>query len=190
MTQQPNTVDLLLDLDETIFRQVADWKSPILDGTLPSLSEIASYSRIWIGVSLGLTAFGGAKGRRSAVLGMAAIGVTSALTNIALKGVTNRKRPQREVPAARRLVHPESTSFPSGHTASAAAFSGVVGREMPGLWLPLNALAGLVGFSRIYTGVHYPGDVLAGWLVGKLVAAMVRWVSRRFRRLQPATVQP
>ncbi len=190
MKEQPTVVDFLLDLDETIFRQVADWKSPILDATLPGLSETASYSRIWIGVSLGLAAFGGSRGRRSAALGMAAIGVTSALTNIALKGVSKRPRPQREVPEARRLVHPVSTSFPSGHTASAAAFSGVVGQEIPGLWLPLNALAGLVGFSRIYTGVHYPGDVLAGWLVGKSVAGMVRWVSRRFTRRLTAAGQP
>ncbi len=189
MGRQPKALGFLHELDESVFRQIADWKSPILDRTLPDLSETASYSRIWIVASLGLAAFGGPKGRRSAVLGMAAIGATSALTNIALKGVAKRRRPVSEVPEARRLVHPESTSFPSGHTASAAAFSGVVGQEIPGLWLPLNALAGLVGFSRIYTGVHYPGDVLAGWLVGKSVAGMVRWVAQRFKRRQPATSQ-
>jgi undecaprenyl-diphosphatase len=190
MGQQPKAMDLLLDLDESIFRQVSDWKSPILDRVLPDLSETASYSRIWIGTSLALAAFGGARGRRSAVLGMAAIGVTSALTNVALKGVAKRPRPRRVVPAARRLVQPDSTSFPSGHTASAAAFSGVVGREIPGLWLPLNTLAGLVGFSRVYTGVHYPGDVAVGWIVGKSVAGIVRWVSSRFTRRPPATDPP
>ncbi len=180
MSRQPKAVNFILDLDESTFRQVAAWKSPILDRALPDLSDAASYSRIWLAVSLVLAAFGGARGRRSAVLGMSAIGITSALTNVALKGMVKRPRPQDVVPEARRLDHPESTSFPSGHTASAAAFSGVVGREMPGLWLPLNALAGLVGFSRVYTGVHYPGDVLAGWVVGKVVAGLVRLISRRF----------
>ncbi len=181
MSSQATAADFLLDLDESTFRQIAAWKSPVFDRTLPNLSEAASYSRIWLGASLALAAFGGARGRRSAVLGMTAVGVTSALTNVALKGMTSRPRPRGEVPAARRLDHPESTSFPSGHTASAAAFSGVVGQEMPGLWLPLNALAGLVGFSRVYTGVHYPGDVLVGWMVGKTVAGLVRLTARALR---------
>ena len=83
------------------------------------------------------------------------------------------------VPEARRLSQPGSSSFPSGHTASAAAFSGVVGRQLPGLRLPINVLAATVGFSRTYTGVHYPGDVAAGWLLGKGIAAIVVRISAR-----------
>jgi undecaprenyl-diphosphatase len=76
-------------------------------------------------------------------------------------------------------VKPDSSSFPSGHTASAAAFSGVIGRAYPAFWLPINALAGAIGFSRVYTGVHYPGDVLGGWLLGKSVALVVNRISQR-----------
>ena len=119
-----------------------------------------------------LAVFGGPKGRRTAAEGLAAVGVTSFLANVVLKGVTRRHRPTDPVPADRSLPKPESSSFPSGHTASAAAFSGVVGRAYPRLWLPLNALAATIGFSRVYTGVHYPGDVLAGWLLGKGVASV------------------
>jgi undecaprenyl-diphosphatase len=49
----------------------------------------------------------------------------------------------------------------------------------PKLWLPINGLAAMVGFSRVYTGVHYPGDVLGGWIVGTSVAFVVYWAAER-----------
>lgn len=65
---------------------------------------------------------------------------------------------------------PGSRSFPSGHTAAAVAFARGVGRQLPQARLPLEALAALVGYSRVHTGVHYPGDVVAGALLGAAIA--------------------
>ena len=172
-------LDSVKDLDSSVFRTVAEWHSPILDRTMPELSEIASKSRLWMGVAALLAIFGGEKGRRTAVEGMIAIGINSFLANVLFKSVAHRKRPTESVPEERILKQPESSSFPSGHTASAAAFSGIVDRAYPKLWLPINGLAAAVGFSRVYTGVHYPGDVLAGWLLGKSVALVVSYVTRR-----------
>lgn len=179
MTDGRSLLERLEAADESVFRSVAEWKTPLLDRTLPALSEAASYSRLWMGVAALLAVFGGKRGRRAAATGMAAVGVTSAVANIAMKGATNRPRPRAPVPESRRLEQPKSTSFPSGHTASAAAFSGVVGAYMPELKLPIDFLAGAVGFSRVYTGVHFPGDVLAGWFLGRVVAAAVRRVMGR-----------
>ena len=67
-----------------------------------------------------------------------------------------------EVPEARWVPMPTSTSFPSGHSASALAFAVAVGDVVPALRWPLRAAGGTVAFSRVYTGVHYPGDVLVG----------------------------
>ena len=76
---------------------------------------------------------------------------------------------------------PSSTSFPSGHSASAAAFAVAVGDVLPGLKLPLRAAAAVVAFSRVYTGVHYPGDVVVGATVGALVGRATSAVARRLR---------
>ena len=65
---------------------------------------------------------------------------------------------------------PTSRSFPSGHTAAAVAFAGGVGERAPVAGVPLHVLAALVAYSRVHTGVHYPGDVLAGALLGAMIA--------------------
>ena len=78
---------------------------------------------------------------------------------------------------------PTSTSFPSGHSASALAFAVAVGDVLPALRLPLRAAAATVAFSRVYTGVHYPGDVLVGAATGAVLGRLVgRAVTRRARR--------
>ena len=84
------------------------------------------------------------------------------------------------VPQQRRVPMPSSTSFPSGHSASAAAFAVAVGDLLPAYRLPLRAAAAIVAFSRVYTGVHYPSDVLAGAAVGALLG---RLASRAVLRL-------
>jgi undecaprenyl-diphosphatase len=65
---------------------------------------------------------------------------------------------------------PRSRSFPSGHAASAFAFATAAGHELPLAGLPLRGLAAVVAYSRVHTGVHYPGDVVVGSLIGSTVA--------------------
>jgi len=67
---------------------------------------------------------------------------------------------------ARHIRMPTSRSFPSGHSAAAFAFATGVGHVSPAAGVPLRALAALVAYSRVHTGVHYPGDVVAGALIG------------------------
>jgi undecaprenyl-diphosphatase len=184
MAETNEFVSRVQEADRIVFDKVASWHSPILDRVMPALSIAATYSLLWAAIALVLAVFGGRRGRRAAVEGMVTIGVTSLLANMVLKNLLPRRRPTDHVPKARRLEQPSSSSFPSGHSASAAAFAGIVPRTYPKLWFPLNALAEGVGFSRIYTGVHYPSDVLAGWMLGKAVAyvmskvfARVPWLS-------------
>ena len=136
MTEELSLGDRLRAIDESVFRRVAGVHAPVLDSVIPPLSEAASYSLLWIGVAVVLSASGGRRGRRTAVAAMATVEYTSAVANIAMKQAARRRRPHYPVPGSRRLEHPGSTSFPSGHAASAAAFSGVVGRASPSCGCP------------------------------------------------------
>lgn len=170
--------------DVAAYRWVATRDASVLDVVLPRLSHAANHSVLWMGVAAVLASTGGRFGRRAAARGMAVLAVTSAVVNLPAKLLTRRKRPLIDVvPDVRRLARlPTSTSFPSGHSASAAAFATGVALERPALAAPVVVLAVGVAFSRVYTGVHYPGDVLAGAAIG----AGIAWGSRS---LWPVTPQ-
>ena len=159
-------------LDRAVYHAIATTSTPELDRAMRHLSEAANYSRLWIASSILLAAVG-PRGRLAAGSGLAAVAATSAVVNLVVKPLGRRRRPDRdaqEVPLPRQVQMPGSRSFPSGHTASAAAFASAVGRVLPVAGIPVRCLAALVAYSRVHTGVHYPGDVLAGALIGAAIA--------------------
>jgi membrane-associated phospholipid phosphatase len=156
-------------IDRAIYSAVASTPTPTLDEPLRRLSDAANNSRLWLAIAAGLAVAGGEAGRRSAARGTLAIGITSALVNLAAKSVWSRQRPDRAgagVPGQRNVRMPASTSFPSGHAASGFAFASAIGRDQPSLGFALQFLAAAVAYSRVHTGVHYPGDVVVGSLIG------------------------
>ena len=172
--------------DRAVYAAIASTPAPALDEPVRRLSEAANYSRIWLAIAAGLAVFGGRAGRRAALRGTISIGVSSALVNLGIKSLYVRQRPDRSglgVPAARQVVMPASTSFPSGHSASGFAFAAGAGRELPHLARPLHLLAAAVAYSRVHTGVHYPADALAGSIAGAGTGrAVARVMSRRAAR--------
>jgi membrane-associated phospholipid phosphatase len=185
-------------VDRAIYSAVASTPTPSLDKPLRRLSNAANDSRLWLAIATGLAVAGGGTGRRAAVRGTLAISVTSALVNLAVKSAWARQRPDRAgagVPYQRNVRMPTSTSFPSGHAASGFAFAAAIGRDQPGLGLALGFLAAGVAYSRVHTGVHYPGDVVVGALIGsgtgQAVAALVdRLPSARSRSRSGRDEQP
>ncbi len=172
-------------IDRTVYVAVARLSTPALDVPLSRLSHVANHSKPWFLVAGVLAAFGGPTGRRAALTGVAAIGAASLVVNQPMKLAGNRTRPDRvghEVPEARWVKMPTSTSFPSGHSASALAFAVAVGDVVPALRWPLRVAGATVAFSRVYTGVHYPGDVLVGAATGALLGRLVSRLGERFAR--------
>jgi undecaprenyl-diphosphatase len=157
----------LRETDRELYLAIAEAGSPAVDAGLRRLSRAANHSRLWMVSAAALAAFGGPAGRRAAMTGMLAVGVTSAVVNQGFKRVFRRDRPLRTQEDRNRHVRmPTSTSFPSGHAASAFAFSQSVSSTMPWTGIGLQMMATAVAYSRVHTGVHYPADVAAGALIG------------------------
>jgi membrane-associated phospholipid phosphatase len=171
--------------DRLIYAAVAGMSTPLLDEPLRVVSRAANHSKLWFGTAAVLAAVGGPTGRRAALTGVAAVSATSLVVNLPMKLAGSRRRPDRlatGVPTARWVPMPSSTSFPSGHAASAAAFAVAVGDVVPRLRLPLRLAAAVVGFSRVYTGVHYPGDVVIGAATGAVIGRVTSRVAARVTR--------
>jgi membrane-associated phospholipid phosphatase len=169
ITASPGLMSELSALDRAIYSAVAQSSTPTLDEFFRKLSRISDKSVLWFGTAAVLAAVGGPTGRRAALNGIASIGLASASVNLGFKNSAKRRRPDRGgvgVPDERHVPMPDSTSFPSGHSASAFAFAEGVSTAAPALGVPIRLLAVAVAYSRVHTGVHYPGDVVAGSLIG------------------------
>lgn len=177
-------------LDVALYRRAAATHTPVLDATLPRLTRSADSGRLWLGIAAAL-ALSGRDGRRAALRGVLSLALASATANVPAKLSARRTRPDLwPVPLVRHLRRqPTTTSFPSGHSASAAAFATGVAMELPLLAAPVGVLAAGVAYGRVHTGVHYPGDVVAGLAVGVTAALVVRrtWPVRPVR---PAVSPP
>ncbi len=177
-------------LDLQLFTSVHDLPNNPSDRWLTWLSQAANKGKLWLVIAALL---GIRKGptRRAALRAMGSLWFSSALSNGVIKPIFRRVRPVAypDIPITRTLRRaPRTFSFPSGHSASAAAFATGVALEAPIVGAAIAPIALAVGFSRIRVGVHYPGDVLAGFTIGTTVAlASQHWW--KVRPTRPAVVR-
>jgi YegS/Rv2252/BmrU family lipid kinase len=131
----------------------------------------------WV-LGLTIAALLGRKGGRQALLQVVPpLWFATMTVEYPIKYYFRRRRPFVDVVQAIAVGRkPGTYSFPSGHSAAAFAGAWLLRRHYPRLAPLWYAIAGLVGFSRIYLGAHYPGDVLSGALAGTALAEATRWV--------------
>ena len=170
-------------LDAAVYGAIAATPTPDLDRDFGRLSRAADHSKLWMATAAAM-ALAGPRGKEAAVDGLTAVAVTSAVVNLGMKSFARRRRPDRlmhNVPLARQVRMPVSTSFPSGHSASAFAFATAASDPLPAVSGPLQLAAGLVAYSRVHTGVHYPLDAIVGSLVGAAIAPVTTAALNRLR---------
>jgi undecaprenyl-diphosphatase len=174
---------LLHDLDHRLTRRMAAWRSPWARRLLPPVESAAERTKLWWAAAAVLAAVGGRRGRRAAGCGLAATGLAELLSNGVAKQCVERQRPPKQwIPHQDVEDRPDSSSFPSGHTAAAVAFSAAVTFVWPAAGAVCAVPAGLVAVERVHSGAHYPSDVAAGAALGLVSARLVVFVRRRLAR--------
>jgi undecaprenyl-diphosphatase len=145
---------------------------PHVDRLMYAASELGDFSLIWHLVACGRAL---APDRRPihAVRVAAILGAESALVNGPVKSMFRRHRPAWEQERPRRLRQPRTSSFPSGHASAAMTAAGVLAQNDP-IWPLYYAVGAVVAGSRVYVKIHHPSDVVAGALVGIVLARVAR----------------
>ena len=160
----------------------------MLDPLFVALSYAGSFGFIWLVIAVAISGFSWSRPwlwTRVAVAIIVAESVSGAL-----KLWVGRDRPPLSNPDPEPLVHlPSTYSFPSGHATVSFACATVLALAVPRLRVPLYTLATLISFSRVYVGVHYPFDVLAGAVLGVAIAIALRTLAAALRRSEPGTLR-
>lgn len=186
-----NTLAILKNLDTGLFNQINhSLQNSFFDVVMPLLSNAGNGGLLWIVLGLVLLLLGRPEIKKAAFLMLTALLASFLVGDEGLKHIFQRPRPFETVQGVVLLVAPpHSFSFPSGHAASAFACSLVLARKIPALGRPALILAAVIAFSRVYVGVHYPLDVLAGALLGATCAMLVMKfeapVSRVTNKIKP-----
>jgi undecaprenyl-diphosphatase len=161
----------LLGPDRHLDRWVVHHRIEPFDTLFVWLSKAGSNGLVWVLIALGVAIWL----RRYPLFGAVLMTVVVADTsNYVLKSLFDRQRPNVRYAEPEPLLHPPSSnSFPSGHAATSFAAATVIAAAAPRLRVPLYVLAALIAWSRVYVGVHYPLDVLAGAVWGVAVGLVL-----------------
>ncbi len=169
-------------IDAAIFLKLNGlYHHPILDGAMKALSRVSLHGEIWAAMLLTGVIVDPDVGPRALVDVSVVMILVTLTVNFGLKKIARRRRPFIAQVKAVVVGHrPSDTSFPSGHTAAGFAGAWLMSSHFHGWGPAFYSLATLIGWSRIYLGVHYPGDVVFGAASGVGLAMAYRWALASF----------
>lgn len=170
-------VQQAFELEEQILLFVQDhMRNAALTPVMKGITMLGDMGAVWILISIGLCL--SKRWRKTGVTGMCAIGLSVMVNNVFLKNLIGRTRPFDVISGLVPLItKPTDYSFPSGHTACSFAVAFLLFRKLPKRYgIPCLILAALIGFSRIYLGVHYASDVLAGAISGIVLSYVAEYL--------------
>lgn len=173
----------LRDADGALTKRVASRIPPGVGKVLSAVEEAAESTKLWCGAAAAMAWLGGWRGRRAAISGLAALAVAQLVSNGVCKQVADRPRPPKEwFPHDEVDDRPDSSSFPSGHTAAAVAFTAAVAPAWPAASAACAVPAAMVALERVQSGAHYPSDVAAGAAIGLTSVWLTRHAPCPIRR--------
>lgn len=173
-------IQSLLNLDGQALLWIQEYlRHSAITPVVVFITEIGNAGAVWIIISLVLLAM--KRTRRIGLIALCSLLGAFIINNVILKNVVGRIRPYDAVNGLNLIIERQiDSSFPSGHTGSSFACAVVLFLELPKKYgVPALILAFLIGLSRLYVGVHYPTDVLAGAVFGTIIAILVRRFMRR-----------
>ena len=174
-------VETLLNLDGGFLLFLQDSvRNPLLNRIMIFITSLGNGGMIWIAATLLLLI--PKKTRKVGIMSGAALLLSLLINNNLIKNIVQRPRPFVTFTDLQIIIPtPSEFSFPSGHTSSSFAAAAVFYRHLPKrLGIPSVVLAGLIGFSRLYVGVHYPTDVIAGVVMGILLSYLAEFMINLF----------
>ena len=183
-------LEAIVAWDERTFRLInGDWHAPLFDVLFPWVTHWKNFVIPFLLLALVAIAVGRWRGLRFVLLALVSVLVADAISARLVKTLVVRPRPcitLEEVERVRLLVGcTTSSSFPSNHAVNASVLTTLVALYARPLLLPASIVAMLVLYSRVYVGVHYPLDVLAGSLLGIAVALALSWLITAMSRYLP-----
>lgn len=165
----------VLAWDEALLVAVSRLHRPLMTKAMRGVTHLGDFQSLSF-VGLVLLLAGAAQTKHLAWMLLVGTGGAALLAQI-VKRLSKRRRPNAGILGFTALVqNPDAFSFPSGHTAASVALAVAWAGEGSGLGLLSSAFAVLVGFSRVYLGVHYPLDVMAGAILGLTAGGLARLI--------------
>lgn len=172
-------LDWIQNADQTALNWIAanlrmEWLNPVA----VFYTSLGNGGWIFILVSIAFLLFRNTRKAGLSTLSAMLLGLV--ITNLTVKPLVARLRPWMVMEELSVLIYSnDMNSFPSGHTCAAFAFAVALCVTLPQKWVKAAALiaAALMGFSRLYVGVHFPSDVLAGALLGSACGLLGAWIA-------------